>query len=216
MSVVLDDEKIFYAAVPKIACTSIKSAFYELENGVPFKPFKVNSRWKWIHNIGYGTLLRDQYPEHRIANCYRVALVRDPVARFLSAYGNRVVHHGELSKEKAGKALRNLDLPPSPDLDLFVDRYEEYLQAHPSILHHTRPMVDFLGSDPGYFSRLYSIKQMDDFAADISERAGREFEIGRHQTGGPKLKRHELTTARLEKVKALYVEDYAKYGVFFE
>lgn len=216
MSVILDKEKVFYAAVSKIACTSIKLAFYQLENEVPFQPFLVNGKWKSIHNIGYRSLLRDFYPEGRIASFFRVALVRDPVDRFLSAYGNRVMHHRELSVQKAGEALTQLDLAPTPDLDLFVDRYEDYLQAHPSILFHTRPMVDFLGPDPSYFSRLYTLRQMDAFAADISERTGRDLVIGRHQTGGPKLARQDLTKARLDKVKSLYEKDYASYGSYFE
>lgn len=215
MSVILDNEKIFYAAVPKIACTSIKTAFFEIENGFAFKPFRANGKWNSVHDIGYGSRLREFYPEARIADYYRVALVRNPVARFLSAYGNRVIHHQELSMQKAGKALEQLDLAPTPSLDLFIDRYEDYLQAHPSILHHTRPLVDFLGSDPEYFSRLYTLKQMDAFVADISERVGRNMVVGHHQTGGPKFTRRDLTRARLEKVRALYEKDYENYGAFF-
>ncbi len=142
-------------------------------------------------------------------------MVRDPVRRFLSAYGNRVLHHRELSWKLAGRKLRELGLEATPDLDLFIDRYEDYPQAHPSILHHTRPMVDFLGSDPDYFARVYRFEELPQFVADISERIGRPVEIGHEQTGGPKFKPSDLSAAQLRKLQEIYKRDYEVFGACF-
>ena len=212
MSVILDQYELFYAAVPKVACTSLKSMFFELENGHPFAPYKVNGRMKNVHNIGYRSMLRDTYPEGRIANFHRVTLVRDPVKRFLSAYSNRVLHHRELSREKAGKKLRELNLEPNPDLDLFVEKHADYLEAHPSILHHTRPMVDFLGKDAGYFSKIYPMEDMDQFARDISDRVGKEVTVGREQTGGRKFQLSDLSEAQTRKIRDYYETDYRVFS----
>lgn len=214
MSVVLDDYKIFYSAVPKIGCTSIKNAFFELENGFPFQEFVVNGRKRHIHNTGYQTLLRNRYPEQRIADYHRVAFVRGLIERFISAYSNRVLYHQELSEKKAGPALEKLGLQPTPDLGLFVDRYEEYIQAHDSIWHHTRPMVDYLGRDSDYFSRIYLLSEMDIFAEDISARVDKPFTVGCMQKGGQDHKPSDLTWRHRRKLEKLYKADIKVFGKF--
>jgi sulfotransferase famil protein len=215
MSVILDKYELFYAAVPKVACTSVKSMFFVIENGRHFEPYTINGRPKHIHNIGYPSNLREDYPDKRIATYHRVALVRDPVKRFLSAYGNRVLHHKELSMDKAGLKLKKLGLEPTPDLGLFVDKHAEYLEAHPSILHHTRPMIDYLGEDAGYFSKLYPLEDINQFVKDISEHVEMEVEIGREQTGGKKIKPSDLTEAQTQKIKDYYESDYRVFGDYF-
>lgn len=215
MSVILDKYQLFYASVPKVACTSIKNMFFEVENGRRFEPFTINGRHKHIHNIGYRSFLRDAYPEWRITDFHRVTLVRDPVKRFLSAYSNRVLHHRELSMDKAGKKLKELNLEPNPDLDLFVEKHGQYLEAHPSMLHHTRPMTDFLGNNAGYFSKIYPLEDIGQFGREISERVGMDVQIGREQTGGKKFKPSDLTEAQTDKIKAYYKDDYRVFGDYF-
>ncbi len=215
MAVILDKHKIFYGAVPKTACSSLKLAFFELENGFPFKPFVSNGRSRHIHNSGYATLPRAKYPEERIKDYFRVAMVREPISRFLSAYGNRVIAHKELSMYKAEEGLTQANLEPTPDLDLYIERFHEYRRAHPSILHHTRPSAFFLGTDASYFTKLYTPADMDQFVADIAERTGTTMTVGRAQTGGPKFKVDDLTRKQQNKIKKLYKEDYKTFGKFF-
>lgn len=215
MCVILDDQKVFYASVPKVACTSIKRMFFEFENGFEFQSYKVNGNHMHIHNAAYKGLLREKFPEKRIADYHRVTLVRDPIQRFLSAFGNRVVHHKELSRKAAGPNLKKLGLKPNPDLDLFIEKFDDYRQAHQSILHHTRPMVDFLGEDPNYYAKIYPLQEIKQFVADMSERLGTELNLGRSQTGGPKIKVDELSEDQIEKLKAFYAKDYEIFGEFF-
>ncbi|GAA6165446.1 hypothetical protein NBRC116590_31500 [Pelagimonas sp. KU-00592-HH] len=215
MSVILDDQKVFYASVPKVACTSLRRMFFEFENGFEFRPFKVNGKQIFIHNVAYKGLLRENFPEKRIADFHRVTLVRDPIQRLLSAFGNRVVHHKELSKSAAGANLKKLDLAPNPDLDLFIEKFDDYRQAHPSISHHTRPIVDILGDDPDYFAKIYPLHDIKQFVADMSERLGAELNLGRSQTGGPKFKVDDLTAGQIEKLKTFYAKDYEIFGEFF-
>lgn len=211
MSVILAKHKLFYASVPKVACTSIKHMFFEFENGRPFTPYIANGQNRNIHNAVYKGLFREKYPEKRIANSHRVALVRDPISRFLSAYSNRVVFHKELSRDKAGPKLKALGLTPNPELDQFIDQLDDYCQAHGSILHHTRPMVDFLGKDPAYFSRLYAFSELSQFVSDMSEHLKTELTLGHKQSGGPKLSRDLLSAAQLQKLEARYKDDFATF-----
>ena len=214
MTVILNQYKLFYAAIPKIACISLKTMFFEIENDFKFTPYSVNGNRRHIHNM-YPSMLPQQWPEQRIRDFYRMTLVRDPIKRFLSAYGNRVIFHKELSENACGPKLEALGLEPTPDLDLFVDRYEDYLKAHNSIFHHTRPMVDFIGHDPSYFSRIYNLSEMDQLLSDISDRVGRSITVGHKQTGGPKFKPDDLTEAQRKKLRKIYAQDYKIYDAYF-
>ena len=76
-------------------------------------------------------------------------------------------------------------------------------------------MVDRLGSDAGYFHAIYDISQMDAFLEDVSNVVGRKVEAGRFQTGGPKLKRDDLTAKQVAKLERFYKDDYAAFGSYF-
>ncbi len=212
MAVILDTHALFYAAVPKVACTALKEALFALENGFPFRGYRINGQPRHIHNSGYPTLLRGRYPEARIAGYHRVAFVRDPVRRFLSAYANRVVALKELTRAKAGPALAARGLPETPSLAQFIDRFEAYADASASIAHHTRPMVEFLGDDPDYFARLYRLDEMARFIDDIAARTGHQLQVAHRQTGGPKIAPDTLSTAQRRKIEAHYASDYAAFG----
>jgi hypothetical protein len=212
MCVILGKHKFFYGSVPKVACTSIKHMFFEFENNFPFKPYTINGRKMHIHNAAYKGLLREKYPDARIADFHRVTLVRDPVKRFLSAYANRVVFHKELSAKKSKAKLDALGLISDPDLGLFVEHLAEYTKAHYSIYHHTRPISDFLGQDAAYFSKIYPMEELSQFVSDASNHLGAELSIGHRQTGGPKISAADLTAGQISKIKDFYAADYVAFG----
>ena len=213
MTVILDNHKLFYGAVPKVACSSLKRMFFEVENGFAYHNFETNGRGWYIHDF-YPTLPRAKYPDARLSGFRRLALVRDPIKRFLSAYGNRVIHHGDVSPEAVRQAGRLKRLTPNPELDEFIERLEAYM-AIPVIKAHCRPMVDILGPEPGYFHAIYDIGQIDAFLADASQVVGRELKAGRFQTGGPKFSPDILTAAQKAKLEKFYKRDYEVFGRFF-
>ncbi len=115
--------------------------------------------------------------------------------------------------EIAGKKLRELDLAPDPDLDTFIDKFEGYVQAHDSIFHHTRPMADFIGDDEKYFTRIYKIEELDEFMQDMNDHMGTNLELGRMQTGGPKIGIESLKPQQLAKLKKLNEKDYEAFSI---
>lgn len=215
MTVILPKHKLFYAAVPKVACTTLKHMFFKAENGFAFRDYTANGEEKHIHNAAYETILRSSFPDKRIADFLRVAVIRNPVRRLLSAYSNRVVAHRELSEQKAGPALKRLGLAPNPDLNTFIDHLEAYSSAHESIHHHTRPMVDFLGSDPGYFTHIYRLDGLSNFMTDINAHMGTKYKLARLQTGGPKLLPNVLSRDQIIRLENYYHADYAAFGTYF-
>jgi hypothetical protein len=214
MTAILKDHRLFYASMPKVACTSLKRMFFEIENARPFEPAYSNGRMWHVHFF-YPGLLRKDYPEARIADFRRLTVVRDPVRRLLSAYSNRVVHHRAITPQAARRAGRIRRLTPHPDLDEFIDRFEHYL-AIPDMLNHCRPMVDWIGSDPGYFHAVYDISRIDAFLEDVSNTIGHKVEAGRFQTGGPKIAPSELTARQRAKLVRYYRKDYEAFGSFFQ
>jgi len=213
MTVILNDHKLFYAAVPKVACTSVKRMFYKFENGQEYEPLTINGR-KWGFHKYYPCIQRDRYPERKIKNHRRLTLVREPIKRFLSAYSNRVLHKDKLNADIVKAASRFRRLTPRPELDEFADRFEQYLRIS-DIRHHCRPMVHWLGPDPHYFDAVYGLHQIGEFVNDVSTVLGRDVEIGRHQTGGPKLDPGLLTAKQTAKLHKYYARDYQAFSSYF-
>lgn len=214
MTVYLDEHKLAYFAVPKVACTSIKTMFFEVENGFAFREFRANGSWWWIHRL-YQSIPFDQQPHDRIAGHARFAVVRDPIRRLLSCYSNRVVHHRELSREKAGRMLRRAELPFDPDLSTFVELLPRYMRAVPTIGHHAAPTVEYLGHDAAYFDRVYGLHELDELVARVCKVTGLQATLPRLQTGGPKIAPDQLSPAEIDALREIYAEDYAVFGAHF-
>ena len=215
MPITLDDLKLSYTPVPKTACTSLKMVFFDVENGREFVPFRRNGREFHIHNV-YASVLFNAKQAERLADHRRLILVRDPIRRLLSAYGNRVVHHRELSLASARKELLAHDLAPDPELKEFVAKLPRYAKAVESIDHHARPLVDFVGTDAGHYTRVYRMSEIGELVADVSAIAGRKLPLGRLQTGGPKLSVDDLGRKEIDALREFYAEDYRAFGRWFE
>lgn len=211
MTVFLWDHKLTYVSAPKVACTSLKHMFFEVENKRPFKAFTANGKTFYVHEFYKGHNFAD-LPHARIADHVRLTVVRDPVQRLLSSYSNRVVHHQELSQQKAGPALRKAGLLPDPDLGLFIEQLGAYCAAVTSIGHHTRSLVQILGRDPAYFDTVYPIERLDEFTTCVGQIIGRHLSLPHMQTGGPKISSDALTPAQIATVRRHYAEDYDIWG----
>lgn len=200
MVVILEPHRIAYFPIPKVANTSIRGALLAAVGDEAFH----NSG-----NRGMSPLLR------RLARgCWKFAVVRDPLARALSGYGNRVVHHRDIRRAPVSRTLLKLrGLPPEPDLDTFFSHLQSYMAVNDRVRRHMLLQRRYLGGDLGYFDRIYRIEEVPQLAADLSERLGTEVTIGREQTGGPKFRRADLS-ARAESVLRDYLAP--DYGLLSE
>ena len=78
--------KLIYFPVPKIACTSIKSLFFEIEFGITVDKIKeVRPKFK-VHNK-YKALFKSS--SQLMPEFQTLAVVRDPIQRFLSGFNKR-------------------------------------------------------------------------------------------------------------------------------
>lgn len=207
MALILPKQRIAYFPVPKAACTSIKTMFFEIENGVPFKPMQRHGQMFHIHNF-YGTQPFNRQNTGQLQDFWRFAVYRDPIARFLSCYSNRVLHFRELSSGMLSQQAQAAGALPDPDLDTFVERIELYREFSPSIRHHVAPQVSFLGREPGYFQRIYLMSELPQLVRDMEARTGRTLHLPHEQRGGPKLAPGDLGTNARESLLQLYRADF--------
>lgn len=214
MTVHLWDRQLTWVAVPKVACTAIKHAFFQVENGRAFQDYQANGRHVHIHDV-YPSRAFHDLPQDRIANHLRLAVVRDPVRRFLSCYAHRVIYNRELSQAAAGPALAAAGLPANPGLDAFIDLLADYSAAVPSIAHHAAPQVAFLGPDPGYYAHVFPIERIADFSACAAAILGQPLRLDRRQTEGPKIPASALSPDRLAAIHRHYEQDYDLWGRHF-
>ena len=214
MSAHLYSKKISYISVPKVACTSIKSYFFEYENGFPFKPMRINEKRWGVHNAYAGVEFED-LPHKRIANHAFYAVVREPVARFLSCYSNRVQHHRELAPKFIKPRFQKVGLKPNPTIHEFIERLEEYRTTSRSVGWHSRPLTASLGTDIKRYDRIYKFKELGEFVTDMNKRLGHNGTLPHLQSGGKKIKADVLSKAEIQKIQDHYASDYEFFSDYF-
>lgn len=211
MTVFNEEYKISYYSVPKCACTSVKSMFFEIENGFEFRLFRVNGTVRHIHNF-YNTLPFPKASQLDRDDHYRFAIIRDPVSRLLSCYSNRVVAHKELKPGLLPQEALDSGLYPDPSLSDFIENLEGYRKYSNSIRHHSNPLTFFLGDDPSYFSKLFTLGELDEMVQTVGSMTGKPLKLSHQQKGGPKLSKNDLSEREIKKLQDFYAQDYESFG----
>ncbi len=211
MAVALSRHNLAYFPIPKTACTSIKMMMFELEHGRKFEMYEKDGVLMHIHNAAYSTPKFLETDLTSLASMQRIAVVRDPVKRMLSAYSNRVNFHGELSESHINTDLAQaLGVHPNPSADHFFNNIEKFRILSPSIHHHTDPVNVFLGPDLHYFHRVFRLENLDEFVKFVSVQTEHTVHLGREQVGGEKLVFQDLG-ARAQ--RSLLEYTYAEYAL---
>ena len=218
MPVTLQNPKIAYFPVPKVACTSLKLLFYRLRFGKPFEAYARNGQEVHIHNhsVEFGTTAFLETDLDRYVSHLKIAVVRDPVQRILSAYTNRVVNLGELRRDRVdGSLLDALGVPADPNVDTFFDSIDAYRIVSPSIRHHVEPATTFLGPDLCYFDRVYRLDELSELRKDLESRVGHEIELPNEQRSQNLVSWESLSPATRRRLLEFVMGDYALLRDFY-
>lgn len=216
MPVPVKSTSLVYFPVPKVACSSVKWALLNHnEDGQADRNAAARESDKTVPHV------HQVYPSKRLQPGYFVkyagkrwfCVVRDPVKRFLSAYGNRVVHYDDI--KRALPELEKSGLERHPDVDYFAAHIGEYSKINKRIRHHVRPHVTYLGHKASRFDRIFRMSELAQLPAYVAE-AGAEIHLPHRQTDGPKLKPSDLSAASIDHIKRYYAADYAAFGDWFD
>jgi hypothetical protein len=209
--------KISYFSVPKCACSSAKSLLFEIENGFPFKPFRVNDKLYGIHPLAK-CIAFDKQPHDRIADHVKVAIVRDPVARILSCYEDKIAKGKAFKKSNTASiaAANKRKLPLHPDFSEFVERIDEYRRVSTNIAHHSNELRFFLGNTTNTFDRIFDMSELPDFAAYLSEISGTKVEMPHRNKSNRTVPREEISEGTRALIAKKYESDYKIFGAFFK
>lgn len=217
--IVIHPLRIAFQNVPKVATTSLFQWLYQLlpDGGIPLKKRKSLHSWFTTQQTDFVTnhpLVDFQRPDGYLVFC----LMRDPVKRLLSAYRNRVLFHSELNSGTSdGDAAVSANLLPRPDLEYFVEHFDDYRRTSRTIRHHTNPMVDFIGQDLTIYDHVFDISEMDLLRDTLIEHwkkcnldvaSGMIPPIPRTQIGGPKIGLEHISAQAFIRLLDFYRADY--------
>ncbi|MEW9617678.1 sulfotransferase family 2 domain-containing protein [Shinella sp. S4-D37] len=216
MVVTIDKLKIAYFPVPKAANTSMKHLMHSIDTGGKFRT-KHDEATGHLHHIHreYKTPKFSAINPGAYNRFFKIAIVRDPVERIISAWRNRVVHHKELEDEKCALSIKEIGLPEKPDLSEFVLHLDEYREINKSISVHTAPLTDFLGTSREYYDLIFDISESHQIEVFFSTLTGEKKKLPRKQTGGPPAERDKLPEDLIRKLEHAYESDYRVFGGAF-
>jgi len=220
MVIEVKNTDLVYFPVPKVASTTLKQFIYEVNHGEPYRDQQDTDadRSKHIHthDRAFEAIAFDNVELASIAQKRRVAVVRDPIERILSAYSNRVLFHGELSPSSIDtKSAELLGVPANPSLSEFIQYLSEYRELSRPIAHHTDLQKTFLGSDPGYFEEIFPIERLPNLADLINKAAGTNVDIGHAQRSKKKIPTWDLSSRQRSELIEYCLEDYQLLGELF-
>lgn len=119
-----------------------------------------------------------------------MAVLRDPLKRFISSYKNRVLFHKD-------RHFGNLK----------VDEVLSILEEGYFANTHFLPQSYFLGKNPKNFDLIKDEKNLGEIEDGINKFFGQKKKIPKLQTGGIKFEL-ELNSKQIKRIKKIYSEDY--------
>ena len=230
-----EKNKLLYIATPKVACTSLKWWFAELEGFA--KDIRQN---KSSAESDPDLMIHDSF--HRVApnitgliptsliesltsdGYFRFAVVRNPYKRIFSAWQSKLLLREPLQVGPyIGCDFYNQSIENSADLATAFENFLEHLATNeaPNFLDvHWTPQADLLRPDLINYSKLVKIENANELSTALSEWLGAKF-VNPFSTRNanesliPYLP--ELITKRsAELIQKLYVKDFITFGYSVE
>lgn len=219
--IIIHPLKIAFQDIPKVGSTSLLNWLYNLLYGKNYQPSK---GFKYVH--GWITSQQNDVIENHPLETFKCpegyfvfCVIRDPVKRILSAYSNRVLHNKELDFGKKNSINEEM-LAARPSINYFIDNLERYQNVSTSIYDHTRPLIDYTGTDTSIYDKIFDLSEMSDLRqvlikywqthrliADNQDIP----EIPHLQTSRKKIPLERLTPEGIEKCLSAYERDYETF-----
>ena len=195
--------RLAYYSVPKVGKTAMKHLMD-----------KVSLPDGTYHN--YGDKRFSPLMKWRGRDCIRFTIVRDPIKRLISAYADRVADRDDIRRSAVSTALcRMLGLNPSPSLEEFALNLQKYYLINDRIYRHVIPQVRYIGTDPDFYDRIFSIREMGEVAKYLGGLTGKHIVIPQRNASIARFTEDDLSPQALANLREFYLKDYEIYGAFF-
>jgi hypothetical protein len=207
--------RVAYFPIPKNATSSVKRLIYELDAGVPFTATVQKSLGVSVHGLypsrGGGGKWRPYFD-----NYTTIAVVRDPIKRLLSAYGNRVIERRVFEKTpEVRRQLQQRGLSLVPELDEFVEQLETYSSVSPHLRAHILPQSTYVGAIWDRLAIKLPIEQVGTLPDLIHQKTGQRVALPHVQAAGPKPSPKLLSDSHFNKVVSMFAADYEMLKDFY-
>lgn len=190
-----------------------------------------------LYALEYGTpwtkepdTIHPMFPTYPIRDCdflategmWRFTIIRDPVSRLLSSYGNRVHHHHDIKKDVSRLPAPSLELFAQSGLSLYpkaqdyFDNLERYQKFSYSIWHHTTSLRTFVGGDPSRLDAIYRVEDLSVLEAELSRRTRQKIKLPRVQTEGERITLDMLPAQTQSKILDYTSRDYCFLSRFLK
>ncbi|MSU88404.1 hypothetical protein GE300_02080 [Rhodobacteraceae bacterium 2CG4] len=201
--------RIAYFPVPKVGSSTMRSVLYTINNGLDLD--RVDA-----HRGADKTRPEIRARFHKVAKADRaqrhpdyetLAIVRDPLARFVSGFRNKILD-GQLERLENGPVVRDSTLPSRPDIDAFLENFDQYMARSGMLKRHFRPMSFYLGRNLRWFDHVYRLEQFATLEAFLDARIGAKIAFP-HKKKKDDRAEITLTPAQQARVREIYRADYA-------
>lgn len=217
MAILSRTGRVAYFSVPKIACTSLKIFFWELEHGRRFEEQIVRRRLARLLGLsyprnaihqqsGFGSVPfnRTQFIPEDYA---RIVVVRDPLSRLRSAWSNKV-RRDRFERNSEADMLRRNGLSLNPTLGELVDNWDRYRRLSRPARIHTELISTYTGADLAYYDRVFVIEQLAELEEYLAERIGRPITLPRKNETSRENRSFALTSTQVSRVREILKPDY--------
>ena len=226
MPVISNRTKLAYFDVPKIACTSLKTLFWEIETGrkFPSPPYRFRFMRRLLKGLGYRShsihqihqeagyetrsfLIAQPVP----AGFETVVVIRDPIDRLYSAWKNKA--SAQILQRKDGESdLRNEGLPVQPGFGTYVERLDHYRAVVRPVRVHTHPIAWHLGPTLDAFDHVFRMEDLEALAEFLSKRLGRTVSVPHINRTKAAAGIDRLNPIQVEALRSAVAADYIWLG----
>ena len=217
---------LMYYDVPKVACTSLKTWFWELEHGQAFTGYSLRDRvlnQLVLTSKDYGAIHQRELTRTQSfktapkppAGYATLAVVRDPIRRLVSAWKDKVNWESFKGQKNVLYDLENEGLVTNPDFETFIEHFDEYRMVARAARVHTNSLAWHLGPDIGFYDHVFSLEALDELIAFLSRKLGKEVSLPRQNTSHSNRSEIKLSSAQVDKIVEITLPDYQWLGSLY-
>lgn len=195
--------KLAYFCIPKCGKTSVKSLMAEI--GRPNDSFN-----------NYGAKVFNPIDRYRARDSYRFTVVREPLARLVSCYSDRVADRDDIRRSSLSVALcKPLRLNPTPCLEEFVLNLRKYALINDRIYRHVIPQVRYVGTNADYYDAIYKIQDIPKLAAVLNSKLNLSLKTRQRNSSVKRFSVKDLSVEASEYAREYYRNDFDILGDYF-